>query len=409
MDAGKWRSRGYDALTRENGRTLDQAREIAEEAGYIGRAGDYQTTTVDDLLQAMREELAGQPIYSREQDRLVQLNAAYDDTVRGREAYRRLVEEVDAAVGEFGLDRVDDRVLVRATELVNDDTDVATALERALDEDYRTNALAERGGEADGDSDIPFFEDAGASPDAGRPAGEARAGAAGRGGGIEAAGERLPGAGGDEGAASQSLAPAGELPEPGTPQAEEISELALREAGGRYSLTPSTHEAMGIPTPKAGKDDRVYAITLNGETVGWANIRVNGDTAEVRDIYSITGDISTLGRNSLGPGAVRSLLGQFLQENPEVKTFMGERVSGARMGGAHHLAGEGVDVSVTPKRGQGAGEAKIAEPKPVTDPWDAMPAATTAEGKVLYATYETMIEDAERSDFYAGIIQSCRD
>jgi hypothetical protein len=100
-----------------------------------------------------------------------------------------MVEEVDSAVAELGVaHQVDDRLLIRATELMGDDGDASTAVERALDEEYRKQdeALAESGDD-DGRTtaaDIPFFgpEDAGAGADAGGPAG--------RQGGQAAAGAR---------------------------------------------------------------------------------------------------------------------------------------------------------------------------------------------------------------------------
>jgi hypothetical protein len=121
---------------------------------------------------------------------------------------------------------------------------------------------------------------------------------------------------------------------------------SVPESAEHYSLVQTTHEALGEPKPAAGIDDRVFNIVQNGETVGRANIRVNGAAAEIRDIYSIKGPISKIGSNTLGPSAVRSLMRQFLTENPEVKSFTGERVSGARTRGVHKLAGEGTNVEI---------------------------------------------------------------
>lgn len=56
---------GIGRLVRETGMTLDMAREAAEEAGYIGQAGDYQTTTVADLLDAIDRNRRGERVYSR--------------------------------------------------------------------------------------------------------------------------------------------------------------------------------------------------------------------------------------------------------------------------------------------------------------------------------------------------------
>ncbi|CDX54580.1 hypothetical protein MPL1032_190161 [Mesorhizobium plurifarium] len=43
------------------------------------------------------------------------------------------------------------------------------------------------------------------------------------------------------------------------------------------------------------------------------------------------------------------------------------------------------------------------------DVWDAMPAARTADGTTLHATYETMIADADRTEFFGDLIASCKD
>lgn len=290
-DAHKWRKPGYGSLVTEDGIPLDRAREAAEEAGYIGRPGDYQVATIDELTAAIDNELAGKPVYSRQDDRLWSINEAYDDAVRGRDAYRRMVEEVDSAVSELGVGHaMDDSLLIRATELMGDDGDATTAVERALDEEYRRQDEALAGGEdgRQGDSDIPFFgpEDTGPGADSGRPAGRQGGDAAAGGGRADAAaGLELPGFGANEGTPGESLVPPGPAAEPATPEAVEISATALREAGGEQQ----------------------------------------------------------------------------------------------------------------------------AKPEEVTSVWDALPAAVQTDGTVLHATYQTMIEDAERSDFYAGIVASCRD
>jgi hypothetical protein len=134
-----------------------------------------------------------------------------------------------------------------------------------------------------------------------------------------------------------------------------------------FSLRRGDHGEMALPEPKAGVDDRVYAIEQNGQPVAYANIRVAGDTADVRDLYSITDTRHGL----LGTSAVRKVLREFLKENPEVKTLTGERVTGARFGGADHgFFGEGVPfkMDVTAARpepmpeGIKQAEATIAKP-----------------------------------------------
>lgn len=234
---------GGGPLVRAKGKSLDYAREAAAEAGYLDDLyGDPQTaiarSTPDDLLRLIEREAGGEPIFSPRNDggRIFEW-LEFEQRQRAQTAYRRLVEEVDSAVAELGVEAIDDRLLIRAAELVDDETDAVAALERALDEDYRSysDATFERGEAGHDDSDIPFFENTAAGADAGRAAGEARTdgdGPAGP-GGAAAPGERLPDAGGAENPAAagrQPLRPAGSTPEPGTPEAGEIAELALTEA-----------------------------------------------------------------------------------------------------------------------------------------------------------------------------------
>lgn len=255
MDLGAWRARGYRKAIRAGGRTLDMAREAAEEAGYIGRAGDFQTTTVDDLLEAIRDELGGNKRYSAAEQDIVSANALYEQAVRNRQEYRRMVERVDTAIDELQLGRrPDDRLIARAAELVDDETDEVAALERALEEDYRAAAddLAADGEELPDGFDIPFFDE---EPNAGRvPGGGGEAGAR---GGQAAAGDaraagapggRLPRAGQHEGEI-RPLSPAGATPEPGTPEAAETAALVLTEATGLTERTGAGEQGL-IPGVK---------------------------------------------------------------------------------------------------------------------------------------------------------------
>lgn len=41
--------------------------------------------------------------------------------------------------------------------------------------------------------------------------------------------------------------------------------------------------------------------------------------------------------------------------------------------------------------------------------WDAMPAAKDADGSILHATHETMIADADRTEFFGDLIAACKD
>ena len=82
-----------------------------------------------------------------------------------------------------------------------------------------------------------------------------------------------------------------------------------------------------------------------GSRLGYANVRVSGDEARIEDVFTFGS------RNALGPRVMRSVLRQFREENPGVSVLTGERVSGARFGGAlsgvdGNMAGDGTDIRV---------------------------------------------------------------
>ncbi|OBQ59571.1 hypothetical protein EFV37_22175 [Mesorhizobium loti] len=328
---------GGGALVRKGGKRLDEAREAAAEAGYFDDLyGDPQTavakSTPDDLLRLLRQEAGGEPVFSARNDGGRQFAwLDYERQRAAQTAYRRLVEEVDNAASSLGIEhRLDDSVLVRAAELVDDETSPVDALERALDEDYRNyaDALAERGEEAPDVQDIPFFEDTRAGPETGRAVGEARAdGAAGGPGRTEAPGGGLSRVGGDEG--ESGLRGPGETPEPATPEAGELAALALTEA-----RRPSEKTAAGEQTLIEG----VKPVSTKEKLDAQGNKPLRG------------GDAAP----------------------PE--------------GGLFDL-----------------------EARKQLSIWDAMPAAKGADGTILHATHETMIADADRTEFFGDLIASCKD
>lgn len=123
-DAVAERFRGR--LVRPDGLALDHAREIAEEAGYIGRAGEAQTTTVADLLDALDQELRGNPVLSR-------ADAEAQGSARAAQAERAAVESAVAEVASFAGPGVQDRIVREAAELMlTDGLDAGDALERVL-------------------------------------------------------------------------------------------------------------------------------------------------------------------------------------------------------------------------------------------------------------------------------------
>lgn len=104
---------------------LDAAREAAEEAGYIGRAGETQVTTIADLVDAIDTELRGNKIYARE-DTGPAASVNF-------EAQRAGVERTVAEIARHAGPAVDDKIIREAAELaVADGMDSFDALERVL-------------------------------------------------------------------------------------------------------------------------------------------------------------------------------------------------------------------------------------------------------------------------------------
>lgn len=344
MDLSRKFVPGGGALVRKNGKPLDRARELAAEAGYFDDMyGDPQTaiqrSTPDDLLQALNRERSGEPVLSTRNDggRVFDW-MEYQASRRQQDSYRRIVEEVDHARSTLDLGEINDRLLTRAAELVDDETDAVTALEKALDEDYRFNDEADidLGEQADAEFEIPFFEgrqDAGAVPPVGgAPAGSREIGGApGERDALAGNGEQLPGAGGDEGSASQpGLRRTGDTPEPASDQAVADAEAVLAEARGAESEATAAGEQTLI--------DGVKPVSTKEKLEAQAAKPMRG------------GD----------------------KAMPE--------------GGLFDL-----------------------DSQKQIDMWDAMPAATTADGAVLHATYDTMVSDADRSQHFSDLISSCKD
>jgi hypothetical protein len=97
--------------------------------------------------------------------------------------------------------------------------------------------------------------------------------------------------------------------------------------------------------PPGGLDRRAYTIQRDGEDVGTIVMKVDGDTAHIRDIYS-SNPGTTDARGAIGQRGMSEILRQFLSENPQVTRLTGERVSGARRGGEHGFQGTGDAVDI---------------------------------------------------------------
>jgi len=133
------------------------------------------------------------------------------------------------------------------------------------------------------------------------------------------------------------------IPLPGPPQ--ETDKPPFSEV----FLSRSTPEAMDIFPGPSYPGRIVYAINNErGDNIGFVDIdSIDNGVANISDIV-------VSGRNSLGHRNMRQLLDQLRQNHPEIKRISGERVSGARRGGAHGFAGTGEDVSVDLSSPRGA-------------------------------------------------------
>jgi hypothetical protein len=96
-----------------------------------------------------------------------------------------------------------------------------------------------------------------------------------------------------------------------------------------------------------------------GEPIAYASVEIQGTEARIENIYKDINpaladvderaDIAKEQMNKLGPSVIRELLRQFREQNPEVTTITGERVSGARVGGEYD-PDLGKDISLSLKR-----------------------------------------------------------
>lgn len=470
---------GGGALVRQKGKTLDMAREAAAEAGYFDAT--YGTperataeSTTDDLLRALRQEAAGDPVFSPRNDGGRIFDWQQYETDRQRQAaYRRVVEEVDGAIDELGIEhRLDDAILRRAADLVDDDIEAVDALERALDEDYRLNAEAEvdLGEQSYDDFDIPFFDDrqdAGAMPRAGEAAAGPGDGGAppGERGSSGLDGQQLPSAGGDEGTqGSQPLRRPGDTPEPGTAEAAETAELVLLEAAGGkpvraanegntpLDLTPPEDFPVNVFTSR--RHDAVEAVKnyLFAKLANRSVVNAN-DGAEIlftpaglrhffrrgaktpRPALASALRLEELARTARYVGSAPDNKGR--AEIVAVHFYEREATLGANVGNVRIVVREdrsgrryydhfttkedgGSAVGDRTPEGNQSGQ-QVQEPPPSgniglsdgagksLDIWDAMPAAKDADGTTLHTTHADMIADADRSEFLGDLISSCKD
>lgn len=171
-------------------------------------------------------------------------------------------------------------------------------------------------------------------------------------------------------------------------EGENVTQLPAKEA---FPPRPFPAENLKlIDTNKIegedGSEQRRYEFDIGNEK-GRATVTVAGDKATVDFIYTgpyTNNFLEAIGqpnpsRNALGPGAVRWLARDFFEQNPEVNTIEGKRVTGARK----DTEAEGENISIT--REQVAGE-----PKPPTYP----PASTEAANAVWAHFHNLMLDQS---------------
>lgn len=151
---------GAGPLVRKSGMTLDRAREIAQEAGYLRSSSADATTTERDLLDAIDRELRGQKVYS---ERDIGDVAARQDTAAVEADQVRAEEHMQAVrdvAAQEGLTLSPQDVREIGARIAATGEDPLDATLSHLERDYAD--IADRGAGIDPASDIPF-EPSGAS------------------------------------------------------------------------------------------------------------------------------------------------------------------------------------------------------------------------------------------------------
>ncbi len=160
---------GKGKLVRPNGGlTLDRARELAEEAGYLrasDRAERFGRTEINDLLEALREESFGRKVFP-------EALAPERQTPRLEDQHAMAEEEAASFARSIGVE-LNDREAAEATRLmVEEGLTADDAVERAMIQEGLALAQEAERGQYEGE-EIPF--DAIQRQGSGRPGAEAAA------------------------------------------------------------------------------------------------------------------------------------------------------------------------------------------------------------------------------------------
>jgi hypothetical protein len=161
---------GVGRLVRDIGMDLDKAREAAEEAGYLGQAGEYQTSTVADLLNAIDSTLRGERVYSRADAGRAEDRRALNQLQGGDSRQVAVREELEAILKEVGgrllPGEIDEAMILITQEGAWPEEAIAEVMERgalAFEAETHDNA-----GQGEARYDVPF--DTGAEDRAGAQA-----------------------------------------------------------------------------------------------------------------------------------------------------------------------------------------------------------------------------------------------
>jgi hypothetical protein len=208
MDALRVFIPGVGRLLTNRGVSLDEARRAAVEAGYLTEAmeGEQSTSTVDDLLQALRQDIAQKDVFSFADADWIAAWQAEQGSEQSARMEDKARDRVRAELKEFGY-TADDDYAKRVVEIaVSRDMDTVDAMERAAIE------IGDELGATSAADDIPFDTDERDRPDAIQPGTPPEGGARVRAeseqgarseGEVEPEGSRAAETGGGEGRADQ--------------------------------------------------------------------------------------------------------------------------------------------------------------------------------------------------------------
>lgn len=133
----------------------------------------------------------------------------------------------------------------------------------------------------------------------------------------------------------------------------DLEARVIREALGEEPVTPQKRNTVLVDTEPAegGGTYKMYEVRdADGKPLANVSTLVVGDEVIVESIYGKAFDKG--GQNTIGPSGIRAALRAIADDNPTATKLIGNRVSGARFGGAHigDEAGEFASVDLARAR-----------------------------------------------------------